>query len=311
LQNKENDQNKKQSEMDFLKAVNIIGRDLEEAMALLEQLSGISGSDLAEIELARSRIRSAADLLKLLPALGAPNEKKETDGYITMDGPQAAAKAAEAAAKTRHISGTFTTATPETEPPLVKMNLTEPPLEKTDMAEPHQVKTQMAEPATKVSQPVTDVGTIPGKKEIMPDSHGKKQMMQGQPEEVAGSRPAGASQKNQESSKAILADRFTRGDTLGEKITTGKKEEVISTVIQGKPITDIAAAIGINDRFYFIRELFSGDARAYSDTIVRLNAALSLGEAMKILDESTVMGSDPAAQSSFVDVVRRKFSLNV
>jgi len=307
--------------MDFLKAVNIIGRDLEEAMALLEQLSGISGSDLAEIELARSRIRSAADLLKLLPALGAPNEKKETDGYIAMDGPQAAAKASEAAAKTRHISGTFTSATPETEPPLVKMNLTEPPLEKTDMAEPPLVKTQMtephpektdmAEPATKVSQPVTDGGTMPGKKEIMPDSHGKKQMMQGQHEEVAGSRPAGASQKNQESSKAILADRFTRGDTLGEKITTGKKEEVISTVIQGKPITDIAAAIGINDRFYFIRELFSGDARAYSDTIVRLNAALSLGEAMKILDESTVMGSDPAAQSSFVDVVRRKFSLNV
>jgi hypothetical protein len=32
---------------------------------------------------------------------------------------------------------------------------------------------------------------------------------------------------------------------------------------------------------------------------------------MKILDESTVMGSDPAAQSSFVDVVRRKFSINV
>lgn len=50
---------------------------------------------------------------------------------------------------------------------------------------------------------------------------------------------------------------------------------------------------------------------AYSDTIGRLNSAASLGEAMKILDESTVMGSDPAAQSSFVDVVRRKFSVNV
>ncbi|HQL45224.1 MAG TPA: hypothetical protein PLI85_01330, partial [Bacteroidales bacterium] len=68
---------------------------------------------------------------------------------------------------------------------------------------------------------------------------------------------------------------------------------------------------GINDRFYFIRELFSGDALAYNDTIKRLNAAASLGEAMRILDESTVMGSDPAAQSSFVDVVRRKFSLHV
>ncbi len=118
-------------------------------------------------------------------------------------------------------------------------------------------------------------------------------------------------QKNPETSKAILADRFTAGGTLGEKISNGIKEEDVSSVIKNKPISDIASAIGINDRFYFIRELFSGDSLAYGDTIKRLNAATSLGEAMKILDESTVMGSDPAAQSSFVDVVRRKFSLNV
>ena len=117
--------------------------------------------------------------------------------------------------------------------------------------------------------------------------------------------------KNPEQSKTILADRFTSGGTLGEKIQTEKKEEVISSVGHSKPVSDIAAAIGINDRFYFIRELFSGDALAYGDTIKRLNAAASLGEAMRILDESTVMGSDPAAQSSFVDVVRRKFSLHV
>ena len=52
-------------------------------------------------------------------------------------------------------------------------------------------------------------------------------------------------------------------------------------------------------------------SRAYQDTIKRLNSSASLGEAMKILDENTVMGSDPAAQSSFVDVVRRKFNINV
>ncbi|MRR22386.1 hypothetical protein EG830_05330, partial [bacterium] len=60
--------------MDFLKAVNIIGRDLEEAMTLLEQL-GVSGPEKAEIELARSRVRSAADLVRLLPSLNVSNEK--------------------------------------------------------------------------------------------------------------------------------------------------------------------------------------------------------------------------------------------
>lgn len=210
--------------MDFLKAVDIIGRDLEEAMTLLEQL-GVSGPQKAETELARSRVRSAADLVRLLPSLTEPKEHK-------------------------------------------------------------------AHPA-----PHSEEGNEKGKtkKAITPEV---EKHLAGEP-------------KSQEPSKGILADRFTAGGTLGEKISNGKKEEVVSSVIQSKPITDIAAAIGINDRFYFIRELFSGDALAYGDTIKRLNAASSLGEAMKILDESTVMGSDPAAQSSFVDVVRRKFSLNV
>ena len=94
-------------------------------------------------------------------------------------------------------------------------------------------------------------------------------------------------------------------------VTSVKQEEYITSAMLNKPISDIGAAIGINDKFYYIRELFSGDSRAYNDTIRRLNSAASLGEAMKILDESTVMGSDPAAQSAFVDVVRRKFNINV
>ncbi|MCK7541851.1 MAG: hypothetical protein MZV63_68690 [Marinilabiliales bacterium] len=53
--------------MDFIKAVSIIGRDLEEAMAMLDQLSAIQGSNIAEIELARSRVRTASELLRLLP----------------------------------------------------------------------------------------------------------------------------------------------------------------------------------------------------------------------------------------------------
>jgi hypothetical protein len=136
----------------------------------------------------------------------------------------------------------------------------------------------------------------------------------GEPEEIGAETvksPAAPRTKTQESVKAILADRFGVTGTLGEKMSSSRKDEVVTSVMQSKPIADIAAAIGINDKFYYIRELFSGDAAAYSDAVSRLNAAASLGEAMKILDDSTVMGSDPAAQSSFVDVVRRKFSLNV
>src|SRR5665647_2932237 len=55
--------------MDLIKAVSIIRKDLEEVSAMLDQLSVTPGSHIAEIELARSRVHSATEMLKILPQL--------------------------------------------------------------------------------------------------------------------------------------------------------------------------------------------------------------------------------------------------
>lgn len=249
--------------MDFIKAVSIIGRDLEEAIALLDQLYAEGGSNIAEIELARLRVRSASELLRLLPGLNR----------TTAPGP---------VQETRHEEPVILTARPQTtgEPVILT-----------------------ARPQT-TGEPVilTDVPQTTGEPVIQ--TVGPLTM------EVPAAKSAGP-QKSQDPQKPIFADRFATTGTLGEKMQSSKQEGAISSVMHSKPIADIGAAIGMNDKFYFIRELFSGDTIAYHDTISRLNAAASLGEAMKILDESTVMGSDPSAQSSFVDVVRRKFNIHV
>ena len=223
--------------MDLIKAVSIIRRDLDEVSALLDQLSLTPGPHIAEIELARSRVRSATEMLKLLPQLS--------------------------------------------EVPVRQM-------------------AYQAEPAPSV-QPVVEIKTET-KPEVKIDvkAQAKPEVKQEAKAEVSA-----------EKGKPILADKFSASDTIGEKATSVRQDEAITSALHSKPINDIGAAIGINDKFYFIRELFSGDTRAYQDTIKRLNSSVSLGEAMKILDENTVMGSDPAAQSSFVDVVRRKFNINV
>ncbi|MDZ7635472.1 MAG: hypothetical protein U5L72_13985 [Bacteroidales bacterium] len=149
--------------------------------------------------------------------------------------------------------------------------------------------------------------TVAEQAEQPSEMHRKKGQAGRAAEQTKSSEP----KKTQEPVKPILADRFAASGTIGEKISSTKHDEAITSVIHSRPIADIGAAIGMNDKFYFIRELFSGNSIAYHETIGRLNASASLGEAMKILDESTVMGSDPAAQSSFVDVVRRKFNLHV
>jgi len=277
--------------MDFLKAVNIIGRDLDEAMALLEQLNGISGPELAEIELARSRVRSASDLLKLLPGLTGNR------GVAAAPGVAVHTPAEEPKTETKPHEEMVTE--------LITVPQPEPVSETKDVSVPEPVIEPQA-----VYQPEPVAETVLQSEHAPPpaaeSSHSDKPAPSAEPVK----QPV-ATQKNHEALKSILADRFSQTGTLGDKISPVRQDEAISTAMHSKPIADIGAAIGINDRFYFIRELFSGDAIAYSDTIRRLNNSASLGEAMRILDESTVMGSDPAAQSSFVDVVRRKFSLNV
>ena len=249
--------------MDFIKAVSIIGRDLEEAMALLDQLYAEGGSNIAEIELARLRVRSATELLRLLPGL---------------NGAKAPAPAQETRNEEQVIQAAATRMTPE---PVILTDEPQTSGEPVVLTDSPQIT---ADPVIQTVGPMTM--------------------------EVPAAKIAGA-QKTQDPQKPILADRFASTGTLGEKMQSAKHEGAISSVMHNKPIADIGAAIGMNDKFYFIRELFSGDTIAYHETIVRLNAAASLGEAMKILDESTVMGSDPSAQSSFVDVVRRKFNIHV
>jgi len=279
--------------MDFTKAVSIIGRDLEEAIAMLDQLSEVPGSHIAETELAKSRIRSASDMLKLLPGLYGAGETRSADHSVVA---REAESVTVGAAVKRVTTGESVTATTADEAATIEKSVTAQTVEQ-------EVTTERKVTIEK-SEAAEQRGVIE-----TADPHAGVE-----PENVeSGSvkSPSGSKARPQESIKAILADRFGVTGTLGEKMSSSRKDEVVTSVMHSKPIADIAAAIGINDKFYYIRELFSGDAAAYGDAVSRLNAAASLGEAMKILDESTVMGSDPAAQSSFVDVVRRKFSLNV
>ncbi|MCU0365870.1 MAG: hypothetical protein MUC30_01500 [Bacteroidales bacterium] len=225
--------------MDFNTALGIIRRDMEEARALLDQISELPGKHIAEIELARSRMRSASELLAIIPKM---LEEKEV-------------VKAEVMKEEKIMAGVGAQKEEETKVRIEKEEETQVRIEK---EEETQVRAEVRETA-----------------------------------------------------KPILADKFSSTDRIGQMVTSVKQDELITSAMHNRPISDIGAAIGINDKFYFIRELFSGDSKAYQDTIRRLNGAVSLGEAMKILDDSTVMGSDPAAQSSFVDVVRRKFNINV
>lgn len=165
------------------------------------------------------------------------------------------------------------------DPAPVKNDMAELVMEKTELTE---VKTTVeVKEVTAVHEPATDIVS-----QVITSSKEKKTQVERQTK--------------------TLADQFSSGPTLHEALHHGKnKDDVLFT--HNKPVTDIASAIGINDRFTFIHELFGNDKNLYDNTLVTLNQAASFNDAYNFMIHNFDwdMNSDPV--QLLLDIVRRKF----
>jgi hypothetical protein len=62
-------------------------------------------------------------------------------------------------------------------------------------------------------------------------------------------------------------------------------QETIADKLHKKKLVSIKSAIGINEKFFFLNELFDGDLQVYNDNIEMLDAIDSLEESKKRFDE--------------------------
>lgn len=76
-----------------------------------------------------------------------------------------------------------------------------------------------------------------------------------------------------------------KGESLGEKIAENKQEETVADKIQKNKISGLKVAIGINEKFFFINELFNGSLKDYNETIEKLDQANGRQEAIRLLDK--------------------------
>lgn len=100
------------------------------------------------------------------------------------------------------------------------------------------------------------------------------------------------------------------GDVLGDGVTVlGDKmaaEELPTTPFNR--ISDLNKAIGINDRFLMIRDLFDGDAERYADTIDTLNEFETLDDAMIYIIENFAWNPETEGARLLVSLIERKLS---
>jgi hypothetical protein len=73
--------------------------------------------------------------------------------------------------------------------------------------------------------------------------------------------------------------QFDEKKDLNNKIAENRNTQSIVEKLQTKRIESLKTVIGINDKFYFINELFSGDIQKYEDIIYTLNNFKKLEDA--------------------------------
>src|SRR5690554_3068749 len=113
------------------------------------------------------------------------------------------------------------------------------------------------------------------------------------------------------SPEAPGAEKKVLGELLGkdrtsfnEKLGNGQgngSNKVLS------PITDLRKGLGINDRFFFQRELFNGSSDVMNQTLDQLNQMNSLSSAKSFLAANFKWKPDQEAVHAFMDLLERRF----
>jgi hypothetical protein len=113
-------------------------------------------------------------------------------------------------------------------------------------------------------------------------------------------------QVHQSEETQILSDKFKGGETLYESLhqSFSNHHEIVGNV---KPVSDILSAIGLNDRFTFIRELFENNTPIFENTIKMINEAGNYDEACGYLNGHFAWDMESDVVKQLLDIVRRKF----
>ena len=97
-------------------------------------------------------------------------------------------------------------------------------------------------------------------------------------------------------------DRQTLADTIAPP------HDVASELRRGEPVDDLHRAIGINDKFLMIRDLFDGDEAAFELALGELNARADLDDCMIHIAENYAWNPDSDGAKLLMELLERKFA---
>jgi len=228
--------------MDFNSTIDLIIKDLNEAREIIDHLKKYPGVPAIQVELAKSKCKSAGEVIALLKSMKS-NHSTHEEIRVTQTEESFSAGA-------------------------ISVEQHGKPQEKDNQAE---VRTEI---------------TITSGQEIIEDTkHSGRKTVE----------------------STIIADKFNNMSTcFNEQLGGMKHEDDVSEILKTKHVTDLSEAIGVNDRFLFIREIFDGNQESYNQVIMKLDNIQTMNDARAIIMSYT--GEDEAneAVKQLLDLVKRK-----
>jgi len=147
---------------------------------------------------------------------------------------------------------------------------------------------------------------LPGK--VMPEEIEPEKPVIQAPAPAAEDTPE-KNTRPEKKSQPIFADTFGKTSSIvNEQIGTRKKDDDISSVVKSKPVINLKDAIGINDKFLYIRELFEGNPSRYEEAITRLNETADLDEARTMIFALVDNDEENEVALQLFSLVKRKIS---
>ncbi len=235
--------------MDFNATIDLIIKDLTEAGDIIEDLKKYPGVPPLQVEMAKLKCRSAAEVISMLKTMKEPSS----------------------------------TAVTETVPRSV---ILKPSAEETDMTVDVSEIIVLAEdkklPEPEIHEPdPPKVIKEPLQKKALVNDH----------------------------DPTILADQFSHlSNRFNEQLGSMKVEADISDKLKTQHLDSLAEAIGINDKFFFIREIFNGNQNDYAQAISRLESAENFVDASAVIMSYTGDNNGNEAVKQLLDLVKRKLA---
>ena len=102
-----------------------------------------------------------------------------------------------------------------------------------------------------------------------------------------------------------IGDSYSSEKSINDLIYESKKN--IQNTISSRPISSLQSAVGINDRFLFIRELFEGDGDKYAVAVKKLDQMTSINDAVSYLRDNYKWKKNETSLK-FIELVKRRFA---